>query len=211
MKCHEFKSLLGRAIAFRSASSEPWQEAFFSILDAKPDLPIKSLAKAIASTTPTNGANGSQISELNSFLQLLAALLHDQVKIGTFKELQDLTTALRKHSGSDLLALSNNLTASSKPIRKSKREPTPVRDEVVLRYFRRLEDALGDDAGFISVYGALEADEQLSAEEIAAIAKKFTSAAPKGRSAALKKILARHQAIMVSRAKSAATGGRIAG
>ncbi|WP_155831252.1 MULTISPECIES: hypothetical protein [unclassified Hyphomicrobium] len=81
----------------------------------------------------------------------------------------------------------------------------------MLKYSRRLEEALGDEEGFNAIYAAIESDKELNAAEISAIAKKFTSASPKSRPAALKKILARHQAIMTSRAKSAATAGRIAG
>jgi hypothetical protein len=95
--------------------------------------------------------------------------------------------------------------------RRTPRPSSPVRTEVVSSYVRRLEQALGDEQGFLAVYGQLELDASVQANEVAAIAKLFSQASAKSRPAALKKILARHQSLMTSRTKAAATGGRIAG
>jgi hypothetical protein len=87
----------------------------------------------------------------------------------------------------------------------------PVRIDVVQKYNRILERALGDDAGFSEAIREIEDPENVSTSEIIALAKQFALASSKSRSAALKKIRARHESLVVGRAKSAATRGRVAG
>ncbi len=216
MKCSEFKRLLERAVSFRSSEcrrdDEGWTRYFLPVLDAAPDRSVKNLAKAV-NVAPSQGrADYSEVKNLCLFLEALTLLLADQAKASTIAEVSELTSALRRRSTSDLAMLCEDLSKPKKHAKTSKPKNTaPLRDEVVLRYSRRLEEALGDDEGFNSAFSALESDDELSVGEVTAIAKKFTNSAPKSRPAALKKIFARHHAIMVSRAKSAATAGRIAG
>jgi len=216
MKCSDLKILLERAISFRSLGAglrdDGWAREFFSILDATPNQSVKNLAKAIDGIAPLGSAGHPAINELCAFLGALGSLLSGQAKNSTIQEIGELLAALRPHSTSDIFALAEILAKPKKQTKAAKpKDAAPIRDEVVLKYSRRLEEALGDDEGFNSIFAALESDGGLSASELTAIAKKFANSAPKSRPAALKKIFARHQAIMVSRAKSAATAGRIAG
>lgn len=216
MKCSEFKLLLENAISFRSLgrgpSDDEWASEFFPILDTAPNQSVKNLAKSIGGIAPLGNADHPAINRLCTFLEALISLLSGQAKAPTIQEIKELLTALQQHSRSDLSALAESLSKPKKQAKAAKSKvATQIRDDVVLKYSRRLEEALGDDEGFNAVFAAIESDKELNAGEIAAIAKTFTSASPKGRPAALKKIFARHQAIMVSRAKSAATAGRIAG
>jgi hypothetical protein len=87
----------------------------------------------------------------------------------------------------------------------------PIRIDVVQKYNRLLERALGDDAGFNEALSEIEDPKNVSTSEVIALAKQFALASAKSRAAALKKIRARHEALLVGRAKSAATGGRVAG
>jgi hypothetical protein len=96
------------------------------------------------------------------------------------------------------------LTMTTSPI------PT-LKEEVVERHLRRLEQTLGDDAAFSAAYKELERDSDLGKLEIAALAKRFTDTSPKSRPAALKKIWARHHSLMTSKAKSESRAGRSAG
>jgi hypothetical protein len=94
---------------------------------------------------------------------------------------------------------------------KAPKAPALVREEVVRRYQNALEQALGDEEGFAAVLGRLRADAEVKVPEAVALAKRFAFASTTTRAAALKKIEARHQSLMTSRAKAAATAGRIAG
>ncbi len=215
MKCSEFKMLLERGIAFRSpafgAEDETWARDLFPALDLSRNQSVRNLAKGISLVTPIGGAEGSPVAHLCAFLGALALLLANQAKTSTVQEIRELELALRPHAQSSLKVLVGELFKSKTAKASKPNQTAPIRDDVVARYSRRLEEALGDDEGFNSVFAALEGDNELSAGEITAIAKKFANSAAKARSAALKKIFARHQAIMIGRAKSAATAGRIAG
>ncbi|MGE0316412.1 MAG: hypothetical protein AB7I44_13910 [Hyphomicrobiaceae bacterium] len=107
--------------------------------------------------------------------------------------------------------LNSIATLGSKTPAKGSSKAAPVQIDVVDRYVRQLEIALGDEAGFKDVYRQLEKDESVRVGELSAIAKRFAFANVKTRSSALKKVKSRQDALMTSRAKSAATAGRIAG
>ena len=93
----------------------------------------------------------------------------------------------------------------------SKQKTLEVNPDVLQRHRRALEQALGDESGFTVAFRTLEADPNVHTQELVALAKLFAFANVKSRAAALKKIWARHQTLMTSRAKAAATAGRIAG
>lgn len=86
-----------------------------------------------------------------------------------------------------------------------------TRTDLVAGYNKRLEEALGDDPGFRQILAKLEQDSEMTAVEMSALAKRFAFASAKGRNQALKKIASRHQDLMISRAASRATAGRVAG
>jgi hypothetical protein len=92
--------------------------------------------------------------------------------------------------------------------------PTPIvptlKEEVVQRHLQRLEQALGNDSAFTTAYNELGHDPEVGNLEIAALAKRFTDVASKSRSAALKKILARHRTLMTSKRKAESRDGRSA-
>ena len=94
---------------------------------------------------------------------------------------------------------------------RSSATAAPVRIDIVQKYNRMLERALGDDSGFADAVVEINNPSILSTPELLLLAKQFALAPVKTRPAALKKIRARHEALMASRAKSSATGGRVAG
>ncbi len=105
------------------------------------------------------------------------------------------------------------LTAARVAKRPAAREraEVPVRIDVVQKINRALEQSLGDDAGFNDVIKQIEVPGAVTTPELLLLAKQFALASTKSRNAALKKIRGRHDALMISRAKSAATSGRVAG
>jgi hypothetical protein len=210
MKCADFKSFLERALEFRSPSADDEAhavQALFPILDTYATKKVADLAQAIMSA-PTDHTPDAGVGQLSQFLRRLSRLMGNHAKsIST--DLETIISALAEHPGS-LETLSSRLAELKKPSKKARKPDLPVRDEIVARYLRRLEESLGDDQGFNEVFHTLEGDD-VTGPEMILIAKRFSNAASRSRPAALKKIRMRHQAIIVDRAKSAATAGRIAG
>lgn len=214
MKCSELKTLLERAALFQAAHASEHEnrsrEEMFSMLDRFANQTVAQFSKVVAAAVSPASTDKHDVAHFGSFLRALIILLGNDGKPAVVKDLETIARALDSHSKSDFATL---LESVSKPaIRKGKAAaPLPIRQDIVLRYVRRLEEALGDDSGFQSIFAALETDKDVSAAEIVAIAKAFANSRAKGRNPALKNIFSRHQAIMISRAKSAATAGRIAG
>ena len=94
---------------------------------------------------------------------------------------------------------------------KTAKAPKSLRTDLVEQYNKRLEEALGDDPGFRQEIAQLQLDAEMASGEMAALAKRFAFVSAKGREQALKKIMSRHQDLMIARAASRATAGRIAG
>src|SRR5262249_14950216 len=95
-------------------------------------------------------------------------------------------------------------------LNKSTRLTPTLRDDVVQRHLRRLEQTLGDDAAFTSAFHELDHDPEVGKLEIAELAKRFTQTGAKTRAAALKKIWSRHHTLMTFEAKSKSRDGRSA-
>ena len=81
---------------------------------------------------------------------------------------------------------------------------------VVERYDRELAGALGNEAEFAAVYARLQADPQAGPRELQELARKFSGAPGKSKAEALRRILGRHQNVMLIKAKDRATAGRSA-
>jgi hypothetical protein len=86
----------------------------------------------------------------------------------------------------------------------------PLNEDVVQRHLRHLEQGLGNELAFTAAYKELEQDSEVGKLEIAELAKRFTETNAKSRSAALKKIWARHHTKMSFKAKSDSRDGRSA-
>jgi hypothetical protein len=125
------------------------------------------------------------------------------------------TTLIEKHknTGIEQFVVKATEVLSAPTVGKAKPVKTPkiLRSDLVERYNKRLEDALGDDPGFRQIIVQLQNDTEMTSGEMTALAKRFAFASVKSRDQAVKKILSRHQDLMISRAASRATAGRIAG
>lgn len=102
-----------------------------------------------------------------------------------------------------------HLNAPKPAARSKKKSPVVVRDNIVRSFLKRLDECLGDE-GFAEPYGELERDKTISADEVVAIARAFTTKKPNSRPKALEAIWARQHALLVSRSKSASRAGRSA-
>jgi hypothetical protein len=89
--------------------------------------------------------------------------------------------------------------------------PPPIlKENVVERHLRSLEDALGNSRAFSAAYRVLDTDTDVGKLELEALTKRFVGKASSSRSAALKKIWARHHALVAFKAKTESRAGRSA-
>ncbi|MBS0250149.1 MAG: hypothetical protein JSR78_03685 [Proteobacteria bacterium] len=182
-----------------------------SLLAGASALSVSQLSKKLAKVSGEKpGTAPIDVSGIPQLCEVLVSFLKSTGKPAVIKELQELSNSLgslKRVNPEDLAAKS----ASPKQQSGSSRPAPAQRLDLVQMHLRLLEQSLGDDVGFTSAFRALEADTNMGTGEFVSLAKQFSFASTKSKSAALKKIWARHQALMTSRAKAAATAGRIAG
>ena len=183
------------------------------VFDALPDKSVADIVKRLkafelnALVFPGIRLNTAlkALSGLSSFLKAIG-------KLPAMKDVEAIQEVLQRHA--DVPA---NVFASaavdflSRPPANKGAKKLPLREALVDSYARRLEDALGDDPGFERVFAQLSADASLTVGELKLLSKRFALSPGANKDAALKKIYSRHQSLMTSRARSAATAGRIAG
>ena len=87
-----------------------------------------------------------------------------------------------------------------------------VNREIVDVYLEQLENCLGDDSKFLTLYGILEADRDVGQQEAVLIANAFVAPSPKStpRAKALERILHRHSSLVSFKLKRRAMAGRSA-
>jgi len=177
--------------------------------------PQKTVAQ-VANVLQAHAAGGEAMPEVRraaEFALLTANSLKGVVKVGLANDLNAIGSALGNVGGRSVDDLVGLLSSAGSPnsIRATAISAPDLREHLVARYSRLLEQALGDDVGFSDACRTMEADQDMRAMEVIALAKRFAFASVKSRPAALRKIQGRHQALMTSRAKTKATGGRLAG
>jgi hypothetical protein len=209
MKPNEFAEALRTAAGLLASDDAGQLRALAGLFDASPAATVAAtlmkLKKARAfSPTPGKPELGGLLTALSPVAEFVGLygrppLAKDLQAVSIF--LQDFAkTSVRSFVDEGAVAL----TVTTPPT------PT-LKEEVVERHLRRLEQTLGDDPAFSAAYKELDHDPDLGKLEIAALAKRFTDTSPKSRPAALKKIWARHRSLMTSKAKSESRAGRSAG
>ena len=218
MKCKDFRSqLLLPAADFLSAGgaveSAQSLRDLATVFEVLPPKSVADVSKRLNGLQFQGGASGhGSLGGLIDVLTPLGALMVSMGKQPAAKDIDLVCELLSRHRGAPIeafaLAAIDALTSAPATKKATKK---PLREDLVARYHRHLEQALGDDPGFAEVYDRLTTDPDMGSAEITLLAQRFSLAKARSRDAALKKILARHQALMTSRARSAATAGRIAG
>jgi hypothetical protein len=162
---------------------------------------------------PTQVLGGSRVSAVLKALSGLNPFLKAIGKLPAVKDITVIEEVLQRHASSPVSVFVSAAVdvLLQPPVKKGAKKAPPIREDLVNRYARRLEDALGDDPGFQGVFAHLSGDQSLTVAELKLLSKRFALSSGTSRDAALKKIYARHQSLMTSRARSAATAGRIAG
>jgi hypothetical protein len=211
MKCSELSSIINKFSGFVAAAGgrKEGADSLNSLLQLAPTRTVAQLAKVLLTTASSSHSTGNEIADAISFANELHNALSGIAKAAVLTDLQAISGALDLHVNNEMQQLISNtqIALSGKKVT----EIAPVREKVIRAYNHELEVALGDDDGFASVIKRLQDDLDIRKSEILALAKRFAFATVTSRAAALKKIQARHQSLMTSRAKAAATAGRIAG
>lgn len=222
MKCGDFRSqvLVPAAELLKAGNSIPEAQALHELAALFEILPSSTVANVVKRLKnlglPEVFSSGKKAADCLVLLSALSSFLKKIAKQPAAKDVDLVHDLLRGYAEAPLeaitLAANEALTSPPKAKKATTKAPKkPLREDLVERYLRRLEEALGDDPGFAEVYGRLSADPDMGSAELALLAQRFSLKKPRGRDAALKSILGRHQALMTSRARSAATAGRIAG
>ena len=213
MKCSELSAIVSKvgSLVAATGGNVAGADDLNSLLRIAPDRTVAQLAKGLATVVPRSSeAALGRVSEAVAFSNGLQNALSGMTKAAVVADLATLSTSLVPHANGDLAELIAD-TQTALAGKKVTPAAAPVREEVVRAYNHALEQALGDDEGFALVLRRLQNDPEVRIPEVVALAKRFAFASTKSRAAALKKIQARHQSLMTSRAKAAATAGRIAG
>jgi hypothetical protein len=213
MKSKDLYDLLTCAQRFKTGDSVGPLGEVAKVFLALPSKSVADVVKRLDHLPPPTNVVDTELESVTGSIAILRELMAGRAKESLVKDLGLLEKLLRRFRGVDLDVFV--LTAMKELVQavptRTRQSRGPLRSDLVDSYNRRLEEALGDDPGFRSVFGELSSDAAMGSSEAAALAKRFAHASARSRDAALKKILARHQALMTSRAKSLATAGRIAG
>jgi len=181
-----------------------------SVFEIAPTSTVATLVKRLsarnlqlASETPTLGDIACTLAPLQIFLARHA-------KGGLLADLRLVEGFLKAHAHAGVKSLVECAShALASPIRV-KPEPPPLREDLVARYLRSLEDARSDDPRFMAVYNQLSIDPEIGKLEAVALAKRFAGTPATARAAALKKLLSHHRALLTFKAKSESRDGRSA-
>lgn len=207
---NEFAALLD------AAHSTSLAKNLRSVSEIFRELPNKSVSDVVSRLEgrlpkPAMGSDSS-VTDLSLLLERLETFTQKLGSKSASADMQIVRKLLDSYRDTALdCFISTAKTNLSKSVRKPAKEKKSERSDLVEMYNRKLEEALGDDDGFRYIFAQLERDPLMGASELAALAKRFALAAPKNKDQSLKKIFARHQALMIARAASQATAGRIAG
>lgn len=185
-----------------------WKE-LAKVIEIKPAATVADICKHLKAAPP---APGQGIDNVIDGLRGLEALLKPYAKKALIDDLAKLADALAPHRNASIEGLSSAIMIAvqankSKSVRSQKAE---LNVGAIERHLRRLETALGDEAGFEEAFEALKNDKSIKAPEAKRLAREFAKGTAASKDKALKLIWGRHAALMLARAKGAATAGRTA-
>jgi len=211
MKAKDFSQFLeGFADLVSERMASDWQK-LAAVFSLKPAATVAEICKSLqtASVADVGSAN---IQYLTHSLRQLGQVLAQHSKKTLLSDLKGLADALQPHSGAsldELIEVTRKNLAEAKATKK-KAKATSLNVRAVEYHLRRLETALGDDAGFTEAFEALTADAAIKVPEAKQLARDFAKESATSKAKALKLIWGRHASLMQARAKGEATAGRTA-
>jgi hypothetical protein len=145
--------------------------------------------------------------------ELLRALVESACKFAKVSDANNLrkfaaVIAVRDTDSFDAFVSRATKALASRPIPPL---PATFTDADLGACVKRLEEALGDELRFESVYQQISKDERLKAADAKKLAKAFSGKSGKTKADALGLIYGRHKNMMSAEPKADATGRRLAG
>ncbi|MEQ1653790.1 MAG: hypothetical protein ABL897_15010 [Hyphomicrobium sp.] len=212
MKSKDFASVLLRYAdllhsANANAASDCVRQIAF-LFGIAPTATVAATLKKLEAALSQLPTGETSLSDGATALANLHEFLAGQAKPALLTDLALTRDFLKTGRGISLVAL---LEAAPRLLVKPVKLPPPaVRFDIVEKYVRRLEQALGDENGFAGLHKEMESNADVSNREADEIAKRFTGKGAKSKATALKKVWARHHNLMTFRAKSESRAGRSA-
>ena len=208
MKVKEFADALNMSAAVLAPADATHLRALAELFATSPSPTVAATLTRLSKATLAPATIGKTVGEaLRAFAPLYDFVRH-YGKPSLARDFEAVTAFLGRFSQAGVRPFVDEARAAlSKPAAKPK--PT-LREDVVQRHLRHLEQTLGNDPAFTAAYRALDHDPDVGKLEIAELARRFTEKAAKSRPAALKKIWARHHTLMTFKAKSESRDGRSA-
>lgn len=204
-----FASFLIKAGAKESAKS--WQQ-ILPLFTVKPEITVAQICKAMHRIKPSDNAFSPFAYELINLVPELVSFLEKPAKRTYITDTNNLAKALSPLKNISICTIVE-LTLEELN-KKSARKQTSLRTELIADYVSKLEANLGEPDLFAKLVQEIQTgDKKLTVPEIKQIALDFSKRTKSEVSSKIKAIAAikrRHEALMIGRAKSEATGGSIA-
>jgi hypothetical protein len=207
MKPKEFADGLRKSAELLGTNRAGLLPVLAGVFDASSAATVAATLTRLEKARVAPPAGYPSVGEAIGSLPALLKYLKSVGKPPFVKDLELVAGKLATVPHADLHAFVSSAVAE---LTKPPKRPPVLKEGVVQHHLTQLEKTLGEDVAFKAAYKELEEDPNVGALEIAALAKRFTDTAIKARSAALKKIWARHHSLMVFKAKSDSRDGRSA-
>lgn len=220
MKGKEFADLLSELSALlRSAEARLAADGLSTLarmFSSAPKREVGEICSVLSGVESPEHNDGLRTQEMLSlFLALRRLLKKAKADKATVEDLDTFENALRAQQRASLEDVADATikrlheqaaATQGKPARQQSSEGNDRLDQ----YATRLEAALSDAEKFRTAFEELKADASIKRTEAIALAKRFAKGTAKSRDHALKLILARHTALLDSRARQKVNKGRTA-
>ncbi len=225
MKAKEFSNFIKALAEFlENAGAENIAKALHEtmpLFEKQPDATMAQLAKNFSKITPNTNVHGTEVRVIISQMPYLLSLLKVQKSKALISDTEKFRDALKPYSSKaisevirSVIELIDQVEQKKQQARHAKEEKEKLEAELVYSYVSKLEDALGDENRFPEILKEMETKKpKLSVGIIKKIALQFSKRAAReiqNKKDAITAIQRRHEALMIGRAKSEATGNRTA-
>jgi len=208
MKVKEFADALNKSAAVLAPADAAHLRALAELFASSRSPTVTATVTRLSKAKLAPATIGTTVGEALKVIAPLHDFVRHYGKPGLAKDFEAVAVFLGRFSQAGVRPFVDEARAAlSKPAGKQK--PT-MREDVVERHLRHLEQTLGNDHAFTAAYHGLERDPEVGKLEIAELARRFTDHTAKSRPVALKRIWARHHSLMTFKAKSESRDGRSA-
>ena len=193
--------------AAQASSAEASLQQLAAVFEVAPTATVADAIKKLSAATVNLLAGYPSVHQPALILAELSTFLTGQAKAAFLTDLSTVGAFLKLHSATSVDGL---IEAAKISLVRTAPVDTPLRDDLIEKYARQLDIALGDEAGFVSLFKEISENSAIRKHEAAELAKRFTGKPAASKPAAMKKIWARHHNLMTFRAKAESRAGRSA-